>query len=460
MELYNVVSIEEAKKIINEEFSYTLDFEKINVADSVGRYCFHDIIAQESIPNFKRSTVDGYAVATRDVFGASEAIPAILELVGEIMMGECPPCNIEKSAQCLYIPTGGMLPEGADSVVMVEYSSKLDENTILIDSPVAPFENVIQIGEDIKAGETIIKKGEHLRPYEIGVLSSLGIDQVFVYKKPVIGIISTGDEIVSAGSKPELGKVRDINTSLLWSSVMEAQAIPKSYGIINDDFDLLKNTVDQALEECDIVLVSGGSSVGTKDQTLKVINSYKDGGVLVHGLAVKPGKPTIIGKAHNKVIFGLPGHPLACSIIFTVFVKNYLDKLNGRSNNECIGNNSNINDNKKNSGSKSGSVNNGNGDTDGNGNGNSRSSNVSTNSSSGTLEFGVTAQFSINYHKAKGREEYLPVALERVEGGIFAKPIFGKSGLITSFSRAYGYIVINKNKEGILEGEQVEVFKF
>jgi molybdopterin molybdotransferase len=454
LELYNVVSIEEAKKIVNEEFSYTLDFEKVNVTDSVGRYCFNDIIAEENIPNFRRSTVDGYAVATKDVFGASEAIPAILDLVGEIMMGECPPCNIEKSAQCLYIPTGGMLPEGADSVVMVEYSSKLDENTILIDSPVAPFENVIQIGEDIKTGETIVKKGDRLRPYEIGVLSSLGIDQVFVYKKPVIGIISTGDEIVSADKKPDSGKVRDINTNLLWSSVMEAQAMPKSYGIIHDDFDLLKNTVDKALKECDIVLISGGSSVGTKDQTLKVINSYQDGGVLVHGLAVKPGKPTIIGKAHNKVIFGLPGHPLACSIIFTVLVRNYLDKLNGRSNSGCISNSSNSSNNEKNSGSSS------NGNSSSRGNGSADNSSDSDSGSVSSLEFGVTAQFSINYHKAKGREEYLPVALERVQGKILANPIFGKSGLITSFSRAYGYIVISKNKEGILEGEEVEVFKF
>lgn len=445
MELYNVVSIEEAKRILNSEFSYTLDFERVKVADSVGRYCFEDTFAAENIPDFRRSTVDGYAVAAKDIFGASEAIPAILDLVGEIMMGGCPPCNIEKSAQCLYIPTGGMLPEGADSVVMVEYSSKLDEKTILIDSPVAPFENVIQIGEDIKTGEPVIKKGQRLRPYEIGVLSSLGIEQVCVFKKPVVGIISTGDEIVSSEKKPEPGKVRDINTNLLWSAIIEADAVPISYGIIGDDYDLLRNTVDKALEECDMVLISGGSSVGTKDQTLKVIHSYKDGGVLVHGLAVKPGKPTIIGKAHDKVIFGLPGHPLACSIIFTVLVRNYLDKLNGRNNNDIdrgyeksSSNNHNEQDHHQ---------------TD-------FTSAISNMSSGNYTEFGINAQFSINYHKAKGREEYLPVALQRVEGKVVAKPIFGKSGLITSFSRAYGYIVIDKNKEGILEGEQVEVFQF
>jgi molybdopterin molybdotransferase len=408
MELFNVISMDEAKHIINNKFSHELRSEKVSVLDCIGRFSYEDVKAGCNTPEFRRSTVDGFAINSRDVFGASEAMPSILELVGEVFMGEVPPGKIEASGQCLYVPTGGMLPEGSDSVVMVEYSSKLDEKTILIDTTIAPGDNVIQVGEDISIGETVINTGERLRPYEIGVLSSLGIKEILVFKKPVIGIISTGDEVIPSDNEPSPGQVRDINTNLLWSSVLKDEAEPISYGIIKDDYELLKSTVDRAINECDIVLISGGSSVGTKDHTLKVISSLEDGGVLAHGISVKPGKPTIIGKAKGKIIFGLPGHPLACSIIYKILVKSYIDKL--LHHNETI--------------------------------------------------FGTNAEFTINYHKAKGREEYLPVSLDRVNGKIIARPMFGKSGLITVFSRAWGYVNINKNVEGLRAGEQVEVFRF
>lgn len=408
MELLNVISMEQAIQIIRNEFHCVLESERVNILNCVGRFCYKDIKADCNTPDFKRSTVDGFAVNSSDVFGASYAIPAILDIIGEVMMGEIPPAEIKTSGQCLYVPTGGMLPEGADSVVMIEYSSKLDDKTALIDTPVAPGDNVIQIGEDVCIGETVIEAGEKLRAYEIGVLSSLGISNIDVYKKPLIGIISTGDEIIPCDKRPALGQIRDINTYLLWSSIQKDGAIPKSYGIVKDDFDLLKGTIDKALTECDIVLISGGSSVGTKDHTLKVIKSFEDGGVLAHGLSVKPGKPTIIGRAKSKAIFGLPGHPLACSIIYKILVKEYINKL--LNHKEAI--------------------------------------------------FGTFAEFSTNYHKAKGREEYLPVSLGRQDGRVIASPMFGKSGLITVFSRAWGYINISKNVEGIRAGEKVEVFRF
>lgn len=407
MELFQVVSVDEAKDIINNSFNYKLEAEELNILESVGRTCFEDVKSKENIPEFKRSTVDGFAVNSKDVFGASEAVPAILDFKGEILMGKVPSSDIEVGGQCMYVPTGGMLPKGADTVIMVEYSDKLDENSILIYSPAAPGDNVIQVGEDISAGDIVIKKGDKLRPYEIGVLASLGITKIKVFKRPKVAVISTGDEIVSCEVKPALGEIRDINTYLLYTSLIEDGLEPVSYGIIKDDFQLLKNTVDKALKECEIVLISGGSSVGKKDQSLKVINSYEDAKLLIHGIAVKPGKPTIVGKVRDKIIFGLPGHPLACSIIYKTLVKTYIEKLMDK--NEKL--------------------------------------------------YPIKAVMSINYHKAKGREEYLPVELQNKKDGIIAVPIFGKAGLITSFSRAWGYIKIEKDVEGLKEGEKVEVYK-
>lgn len=406
MELFNVVSVKEAKKIIDKSFDYKIGFEKINIFQSVGRICSNDIKAECNIPEFKRSTVDGYAVYSRDVYGASEAMPSMFELKGEVLMGAVPPADISLG-ECMYVPTGGMLPESADSVVMIEYSHVLDDNTILIYSPVAVGDNVIQVGEDINTHDVVIKRGDKLRPYEIGVLASIGISEVTVYKRPRVAIISTGDEVVPCDEKPAIGQVRDINTHLIWSLLLEDGMEPVSYGIIKDEYNDLKNTVDRAFNECDMVLISGGSSVGKKDQTLKVIESYTDGKILVHGIAVKPGKPTIIGKHKDKIIFGLPGHPLACSIIYKILVKDYLYRLTSQSENI----------------------------------------------------YGTNAVMSLNYHKAKGREEYLPVELETIENIVIAKPVFGKSGLISVFSKAWGYIVIEKNEEGVKEGQIVQVYR-
>lgn len=407
MELLNVMSVEEVKALISEKFSYKLDCESVNIIDSIGRVCSCNVKSNCNIPSFRRSTVDGFAVNSRDVFGASESMPSIMDLKEEVLMGKAPSGSISYSGECFYVPTGGMLPEGSDSVVMVEYSDRLDDSTILINSPSAPGDNVIQIGEDISLGEVVLEEGKKLRPYEIGVLASLGITELSVYKRPRIAIISTGDEIIPLEQEPEMGEIRDINTYLLVSSIIRDGGIPISYGIVKDEFELLKSTMDKALKECDIILISGGSSVGKKDQTLKVIQCYLAGEVLVHGMAVKPGKPTIVGKVEEKIIFGLPGHPLAASIIYTILVKDYMNKIMKYKD----------------------------------------------------IDFGTTAEISINYHKAKGREEYLPVSLNEKERRIIADPVFGKSGVITTFSRAYGYIKIDKNVEGLVQGQKVQVYK-
>ncbi len=255
----------------------------------------------------------------------------------------------------------------------------------------------------------MLQKGTKLRAYEIGLLSSLGIINVQVYKKPKISIISTGDEIVGCDEKPKLGQVRDINSYILSSAVIEDGGEPIDYGVVKDTYEDLKIAVDDALDKCDIVLISGGSSVGKKDQTLKVINALEKSEVLVHGISIKPGKPTIIAKIGDKAVFGLPGHPLSCAVIYKVIVNHYINKITNYDHEN----------------------------------------------------YPVLCRFSINYHKAKGREEYLPVTLDVKDNGeITANPVFSKSGLITGFTKAWGYLKIDKNDEGIKEGQTVYAYKF
>lgn len=408
MDLFNVLTVKDTSKLIDENFNYKLKSELVSLPDATGRILINDIAAKENVPDFRRSTVDGYAVYSRDVFGASESIQSILDLKGEILMGQEANGEISIPGQCYYVPTGGMLPKGSDSVIMVEYTEKLDDTTILTSKSSSPGENVIEIGEDIKKGEIVIKKGTKLRAYEIGVLASLGYYEVEVFVKPKIGIISTGDEVVHPSQDISLGQIRDINSYLLNSLAKDVGCEPIMYGLIKDEYQLLKNTLEKAIHECDIVLVSGGSSVGKKDNTVKVIEDLEDGILLVHGISVKPGKPTIIGKSKGKIIFGLPGHPLACAVIFQVMVKYYIEKITAHK--EKV--------------------------------------------------YPIICKFKFNYHKAKGREEYLPVVIEEKNEEFFAQPVFGKSGLITSFSKAYGFIKIDRNEEGIKESQIVKVYKF
>jgi molybdopterin molybdotransferase len=408
MELFNVVTVEDTRKIIDENFKFEPLPEKVKLSDAVGRVIYTDVVSGVNVPGFRRSTVDGYAVRSRDVAGASESIPAMLDYKGEAMMGRATEVELSYPGECVYVPTGGMLPLGSDCVVMIEYTDKLDENTILINKPTAPGENVINEDDDIRAGEVLIKKGSKLRPYEIGVLSSIGHIEVEVVKRIRVGIISTGDEIVSPEKTPILGQVRDINTYLLSSLVTENGGESVIYGVCEDTYEDLRNRVDMAYKECDIVLISGGSSVGKKDQTLKVMESLGESSILVHGIAIKPGKPTVIGKSGKKIVFGLPGHPLACAVVFKAVVKYYIDRATGEHN----------------------------------------------------IDYPIPCSFALNYHKAKGREEYLPVNIEFIDGNMVAVPIFAQSGIITAFSRAWGFVKIDRNIEGIREGDRVLIYKF
>ncbi len=415
-----VVTIEKALELIFKNFSPALPPEvKIKIEDFYQRILSRDICSPEDLPQFARSTVDGFAVDSSDTFGAAEGMPAYLNIAGEILMGEEPAFGIKKN-EAAKIATGGMLPKGADAVVMIEHvqqvvatRNRADENMIEVIKPAAPGENVIQAGEDVRKGDLIFKKGHRLRPQDAGALAGIGITEIFVYEKPIVSIISTGDEIVPAGSRLKPGQVRDINSFNLAGLIAEAGGNPAKQGIFSDEYAVIRNIVEKSLEDSSMVLISGGSSVGTKDMTAKIINDIGKPGVLFHGVSIKPGKPMIGGIVNNKPIFGLPGHPAAITVCFEQFIEPVLTKLTGLSENKFR-----------------------------------------------SKKTAVTAKMAKNIASSSGREDHIRVALEERGSEVWANPILGKSGLITTLVKADGIVVIPLRKLGIEQGEVVEVRLF
>ena len=400
--MLNVVSMDEAIRITQAEFSsYEIGNEKLNISDCIGRVLAEDIVSNENIPPFDRSTVDGYAVLSSDTFGAGESMPSMLSLTGEILMGEQAKDTLS-SGECIKISTGGMLPKGADSVVMVEHTEQMIDGTCLIYKAVSPYQNVTKKGDDVKIGQKVINKGTLITSKHIGILCALGITEVECAKKIKVGIISSGDEIVPVEESVPLGKIRDINSHFLASLIKENGYDAKEYGIVRDDFDELYCTLQKAADECDAVLISGGSSAGAKDMTAAVID--KNGEVFFHGIAVKPGKPTIFGKVKGKAVFGLPGHPAAAYLITKTVVMNLLRFCSKQESKPL------------------------------------------------TLSAEITESISSNH----GREELVPVILK----GSKAHPLFFKSGLVSLLSSADGFVIIPRNKEGLFKDEKVTVYLF
>ncbi len=411
-----VVTVKEARRLFFENWNpLPLEEEIIDLTDALHRVISRDITASSNLPEFARSTVDGYAVRAEDTFGATETLPAYLNLIGEIQMGEEATISVRKG-DTVKIATGGMLPEGADAVVMFEHSSIVDEKMIEVVRAVAPGENVIEAGEDLQEGAIVLERGHRLRPQDLGALAGIGITAIHVYKKPKVAIISTGSEIVEATQKPKLGQVRDINSYNLTGLIKMRGGVPVRKGIFYDEYAVIRSVIEESLKETDMVIITGGSSVGTKDLSAKVINDLGDPGVLVHGVAVRPGKPMISGIVNNKPIFGLPGHPAAVTVCFDLFVRPVLRILTGKR--------------------------------------------LPLYMKGGALKRIVKARFSRNLASAPGREDHIRVALEERDGELWAKPILGKSGLITTLVKAMGTVVIPLNKLGLEAGEVVEVRLF
>ena len=402
--MLQVKTPEEVLRLIHDKFRPVSELtEFVPISAAAGRILSEDIIAEEYVPDFNRSTVDGYAVRAADTFGCSDAIPAILSLQGEIRMGEDAGFALLRE-NCAYVPTGGALPEGADCAVMLEYTEDYGDGTIGILKPGAPGMNVIFRGDDVYPGKVVLQAGRVLTAQDIGALAAVGKTSVPVSRRLNVGIISTGDELVPPEQKPLPGQVRDVNTALLSALLTEQGAEVHSYGIIVDDEDLLRETVTRAVQECDAVLLSGGSSVGVKDASCRIIESL--GELLLHGIALKPGKPTIMGRSGNKPLIGLPGHPVAAFVVARLFVVPLLDRLAGRER----------------------------------------------------PLWSVTAELSESVGANHGRAQVNPCRLLRQDGRVLALPIRSKSGLITQLAGADGFFCIERDCEGLPKGAPVQVY--
>ncbi len=395
-----------------ERIQIQLEAEQIEVRLAQGRVVYADIRAPHSLPSFPRSTVDGYAVIAGNTHGASDSLPIYLNLIGEVRMGSSADFSLSPS-QCGLIHTGGMLPQDADAVVMLENTQDAHPGEIEILRAVAVGENVIKIGEDVREGEIVLPGGGLLRAPEIGGLLALGITHLQVTKQPKIAIISSGDEVVPPAVEIEPGQVRDINTSTLSALIERVGAIPVSYGIIPDDEDSLRAATSQALDECDMVVITAGSSASSRDLTAQVIDSLGEPGVISHGVNVRPGKPTILaacmteGCKFAKPVIGLPGNPVSALVIAILFVEPVIDYLHGLR--------------------------------------------------TPRIRPLLKAKTTINLASRAGREDWVPVKLIPEGDGYIADPIFGKSNLIFTLTRADGLLHIPPQVTGLNAGEMAEV---
>jgi len=391
-----VVTLEEAIRVVRDIAPAPVE-EEISLSEALHRVLARDVNAAEDLPGFTRTTVDGYAVRAADTAGAGESIPAILRHAGEVSMGSEPGGPLGKG-EGMYLPTGAMLPAGADAAVMIEYTEKIGDE-ILVKRPVAPGENVILAGEDFPKGGLILPTGKRLSPRDIGILAASGNDRVAVFQRPVIGIISTGNELVPVNITPGPGQVRDANGPMCAAFVEEAECSLRPYGIVRDDRSALIGMLEKAIGECDAILLSGGSSKDVRDLAASVI--AEKGEVLVHGIGIAPGKPTIIGRAGGRPVIGLPGHPASAYVILHTLVGPLLSAMSGSSRPERR----------------------------------------------------VSVILAENIPSQKGRVEFVRV---RIEDGR-AIPCFGKSGLLNTFAGSDGLVLVPADREGFEVGETVEV---
>jgi len=433
---------DDARRVLLEKLAAPLPgSETIQTVHGLGRIVAVDIYAQHPLPEFPRSSMDGYAVRARDTFGASDALPAYLALVGEVPMGGASDFVLEPG-QCALIHTGGMLPDGADAVVMQEYAqttggggsrgvfegTPVPAEEIEVLRAVADGENVIRVGEDVVAGQLVLPRGSKLTPAQIGGLMALGVIEVRVATKIKVGLISTGDEVIPPDRRPAPGQVRDVNTHTLSVLIEQTGGEVVGYGILPDRFDVMQPLARRAFEDSDVLIITAGSSASTRDMTARMINTLGAPGVLVHGINIRPGKPTILGVCDGKAVVGLPGNPVSALVNGYLFVVPVIERLLG---------------------------------------------------AQPRPRPSVLARLTVNLASQAGREDWWPVHLvaapttEHAElaGGQMnrsaisalsavkyqAKPIFGKSNLIFTLAAADGLLKIPVDSTGLEAGEVVEV---
>lgn len=415
---FNVLQPARARRLLLDQVAPLTDRETIRTVEALDRVTAECLSAPHPLPTFRRSSMDGYAVRAADTYGAGDALPALLRVVGEVSMGQ--PAAVRLGVgEAATIHTGGELPAAADAVVMIEHTqpvtgspgaSALTGDDIEVRRPVASGENVIQIGEDVKEGELILPEGHWLRAQDLGALVALGIVQVPVRRRPRVAIISTGDEVIPPDQALKPGQVRDVNSYTTAAQARKAGGEPLVYGIIPDDLDALKSAAVRAMDEADVLVFSAGSSVSVRDATARVIEGLGEPGILFHGVAVRPGKPTIGAIVDGKPAFGLPGNPVSAMNLFDLLVVPTIHALLGCQSppQPCL----------------------------------------------------VRARVARNVPGMPGREDRVAATLVERDGELWADPIFGKSNLIFTLVRAHGTFIIPLDSAGVSTGELVDVRLF
>lgn len=408
---FRVVTSAEARAQFTA-FAPKTSVETVSVVEAYGRVLAKALTAPVDLPHFHRTNMDGYAVRAQDTFGASPSIPMYLKLVGAVEMGKEAKRALKKG-ETMRIATGGMLPPGANSMVMVEYTEEMGDGTVEVQRSVSPWENILRIGEDIKKGAAVFPVGRRLRAHDVGALTGVGITTVPVHRRPRVALISTGDEIVPPEQKPKPGEVRNINQYSLRAMISEAGGEPLDLGVVKDDRATFEKTMAQALKKADVVMISGGSSVGIKDMTVDVLCSFPRSEMFFHGISIAPGKPTIFAKAEGKPVMGLPGHPVSALVVFALFGAPLIRLLGGESASMAF-----------------------------------------------SPPHTTRAKLAQNIASAPGREDYVRVVLQREHGNVLAHPLPGKSGAVFSLVQADGMVCIPHDEEGKEAGEEVEVILF
>lgn len=408
-EFFEVLPPDEARAVWWEQVTHRAGVEAIGTVDALGRVTALAIFSPDALPAFRRSTVDGYAVRAADTFGASDSLPAYVQVIGEVAMGQAAAVEV-RTGTALLIHTGGMVPVGADAVVMIEHTQEFTADEIEIRKPVAPGENVLQVGEDVTTGAEILPAGHRIQPQDVGALLALGLaGDIPVRRKPRVSIFSTGDEVVPPETAPlSLGQIRDINSGTIAALCQRAGADAHTHAIVPDQPETLYAALSGALPEADMVVVTAGSSVSVRDMTASTINRLGTPGVLVHGVAARPGKPTILGVVDGKPVIGLPGNPVSALVMFTLFGVPAIAGL----------------------------------------------------METATRPVRVRARVTVNVPSVAGREDHVPARLMDRDGETWAEPVFGKSNLIFTLVGAHGLLTVPLNTTGLREGAWGEVVLF
>jgi molybdopterin molybdotransferase len=401
-----LLGADEARAIFDEAFRLPDRKEPVAAAEAFGRVLAEPLVSPEDLPSFRRSLMDGYAVRAADTAGASAAAPRRLVVVADVAMGAAVERGIGPG-EAARVPTGGMLPEGADAVVIVE-ETREENGQVAVLAPITPGRHLIERGEDMRRGEPLLAAGHRLRPQDLGALLGLGILEVIVYPRPRVGILSTGDELVPPEQTPAPGQIRDINSCALAAMVTQLGAVPHLCGIVRDELETLAAAAIAALAACDALILNGGTSVGARDHVAPVIDRLGAPGVLVHGINIRPGKPTVLAVCAGKPVFGLPGQPVSVLNTFELFVAPVLRRMLRLPDDTPR----------------------------------------------------VVARLTAPLRSADGREDHVRVRLEARPDGVWATPVPGVSAMISTMVRADGITLVPAGSPGFPAGEPVEVRLF